>query len=256
MKYDLKNNLRHSIVLIVCISILMIIASMQFQTQLTHLNQPGYWGDYLLNIFGGVRIYDFSNKNLNFDIPKEYLILTLVIALIGLRYISSDYSRNTAVIFGNRKKWIAGKMISNSIIILIVYVTGIFIAGIFSGFSLGFNKIADQKIFKIDTVPDSIKDVVLTIACCVLTALAISMLQLLISVMSNYFTGFIVAMGIYVVSVFDCNPFLLGNGIMFIRYGIFSENGNPMLIYLISSSLIIVVGAVATLAVVKKKDIL
>ncbi|MGN0481212.1 MAG: hypothetical protein ACI4EV_06545 [Lachnospiraceae bacterium] len=210
----------------------------------------------MLNIFGGVRIYDFSNKNLNFDIPKEYLILTLVIALIGLRYISSDYSRNTAVIFGNRKKWIAGKMISNSIIILIVYVTGIFIAGIFSGFSLGFNKIADQKIFKIDTVPDSIKDVVLTIACCVLTALAISMLQLLISVMSNYFTGFIVAMGIYVVSVFDCNPFLLGNGIMFIRYGIFSENGNPMLIYLISSSLIIVVGAVATLAVVKKKDIL
>lgn len=256
MKYDIKNNIRHNTVLLIVVGILMVIASMQLHTKLVYMEQTGYWGDYLLNIFGGVRIFDFSNRNLNFDVPKEYLIITLAWGLIGLRYISSDYSRNTAVLYGNRKKWFVCKIVSNSLIIGLVYVIGIVVSGVASGFAIGFNETADKKLFKIDIMPNDAIDFAIAMLGCILMTLAISLLQIMISVQINNFTGFVVVMGIYVVSMFGCSEFLIGNGIMLLRYDIFSAKGIGLNMNLAVAIVVATIAVCIAAKVVKKKDIL
>lgn len=256
MKYDLKNNLRHSAVLLAIAGLIMLIVSLQLKNVLTQLEQPGYWGDYILNLFGGVRIYDFSDKNLNFDVPKEYIFVTLIIGLVGYRYVSSHYSRNSAVVFGSRKKWIAGKIMSNSVIIILVYGMGILITGIVSGFSLGFNESFDKKAYRITNVPDGASEMILAMVCCILMALAISMVQTMIAMFTDYFVGFIVAMGIYIVSMLDCSPLFAGNGIMLLRYSCFTAKGSDAIVYLISALGLIVVSGVIILAGIKRKDII
>lgn len=256
MKYDIKNNLRHNAVFIAVVGILMSIATIQLHTKLVHMEQQGYWGDYLLNIFGGVRIFDFSNENLNFDVPKEYLAITLAWGLLGLRYISSDYSRNTAVFYGNRKNWLVCKLVSNFVIIGLMYLIGIVIAGAASGFTSGFNEFADKKIFKIDTVPESMIDFIMAMLSCMLMTIAISLVQIMISLQMGYFVGFIVIMGIYVASMFGCSELLIGNGIMLLRYNLFSVKGIGLIVNLaVAISIAIIAGGIAT-RVVKKKDIL
>lgn len=256
MKYDIKNNIRHNIVLLIVVGILMVIASMQLHTKLVHMEQTGYWGDYLLNIFGGVRIFDFSNRNLNFDVPKEYLILTLTWGLVGLRYISSDYSKNVAVFYKSKKKWLVCKVVSNFVVISLVYSMGIVIAGVTSDFSIGFNEVVDKQLFKVEMLPKCTGDFSVVLAGCILMTFAISLMQIMISVIFNNFVGFTAIMGIYVVSMFGCSEFLIGNGIMLLRYDIFAKRGIDATANLSIAVVVVVIMAYIATRAVKKKDIL
>ena len=68
--------------------------------------------------------------------------------------------------------------------------------------------------------------------------------------------GFIISMIIYIISIFDINIFLTGNGCMAQRSSLFMENGLSVSQVIIIDIIIIVITLIIQLKIISVKDIL
>lgn len=225
MIFDLKNNFRQNIKLLVGTTVLFMLACLYFAGACGRLGETGYWGDYMLYIFRGMYVIDSSQTGRNIDIPAMHIGLALIFTYIGFRYISSDISVVTAVRFSSRRRWLVGKILSNVCVIVSVYAAGILVSGIWSGFTVGFNEKIDRKLMKVDLIPADFNQVWVYLLGCLLATVSVCMFQMTFSFLFNYITGIVVTLFVYIFSIFDSSIIWLGNGIMMQRWEIFRAGG-------------------------------
>ena len=90
----------------------------------------------------------------------------------------------------------------------------------------------------------------------IIASFAISMVQTLFSLAVKNMAGFIISMIIYIISIFDINIFLPGNGCMAQRSSLFMENGLSVSQVIIIDIIIIVITLIIQLKIISVKDIL
>ena len=90
----------------------------------------------------------------------------------------------------------------------------------------------------------------------IIASFAISMVQIAFSLAVKNVAGFIISMIIYIISIFDINIFLPGNGCMAQRSSLFMENGLSVPQVIIIDIIIIVITLIIQLKIISVKDIL
>ena len=90
----------------------------------------------------------------------------------------------------------------------------------------------------------------------IIASFAISMVQIVFSLAVKNMAGFIISMIIYIISIFDINIFLPGNGCMAQRSSLFMENGLSVSQVIIMDIIIIVITLIIQLKIISVKDIL
>lgn len=127
------------------------------------------------------------------------------------------------------KKWILSKITAIFINIVFMYMTAAIICFMSGKRKINFNSELFEKYFGTDYFIQNNENKFLYIlvffAAPIIASFAISMVQIAFSLAVKNMAGFIISMIIYIISIFDINIFLPGNGCMAQRSSLFMENG-------------------------------
>lgn len=183
------------------------------------------FSDYLVEIFKGMEIYDLSNRENSFRIPVAWLMINIYITYLVSYYPFKDlqgFGQHILLYSKNRSQWWLSKCIWNITTVLSFYLMGyvvIFIFAFFTGnVSLRTTLEINSLISNVNTSGFNKTDVLtISILLPLLTSVAISLFQMLISLLSKPVFGFIIVIVILVLSAYWCHPLLIGNYLMLLR---------------------------------------
>ena len=213
--------------------------------------------DYILYMFRGMELIDKANPDDKVDIPILYVGLAAIFSYIVFAcliqkddYIIISYS-------GSRKRWLVGRMLGIVIDIFVIILEFVLAALIFGKGKLGFMSQESSYLIAYDfNKVTSMGIMFKMLFTFFLTVTAISMLQIMITVIVDMIPAFLVSIAVYIISLFYNSYVFIGNGTMFQRYSYFLNSGLNTSIVAIIDVCIIFICIFISLLFIKKKDIL
>jgi len=270
VKYDLYWGIlnkwkKYFIMLILTLIITVVfIKNCQFYYALDKLDSmPGFL-DYMMNIFHGMKKFIPDGKT-QFEIPVEWMAFHLFIALSIGNYIIDDLEKcgiNIITRVRSRNKWIISKIIWNVVAVLsfylVVYIVNILIALSITGkLQLSLTYSVCNKFFELYNVNVGHANGLLAIIILpILSSLAISQMQMFLSLIVKPIVSFLIIASILILSAYTMSPYLIGNYSMVQRSEIFMKDGISILAATIVNIIIIIVSVIGSIVYFNRKDII
>lgn len=220
-------------------------------------------GDYYLSILGGVPFYVIKNDDTSI-FPVTWLIMNAMSAFVCLDYPLQDlygFGQQVLVRSESRTTWWVTKciwvVIQTTVYYALLYV-GISMVGLALGATWSLNlsqRFIERQIYE---VPISIirEDVLLSFCFPVLIGIAINMLQLLVTFLTDKRVGWLFSVIYYTVSVYCVSPVLMGNYSMITRMVCEASNELIPVFGIVLSVMAVVFVAGGGNLIFKKKDVL
>jgi len=194
-------------------------------------------GDIALYVFGGMKEY-IPSPNDPFLFPAFWLLFYIIIFYTTLYYPFKDlngFGKQIIVHGGSRKSWWLSKCLWNAVTVSVFFVAiwmAILLYARITGAGMTF-QISPymREIFELNEVVDSPEkwDVrTLLIVGPWLTAIALSLVQMVLSLLIKPIFSFIVSVIILIVSAYYYSPVMLGNYAMCVRSAQIMTNGMPL----------------------------
>lgn len=213
------------------------------------------WIEYVLNIFKGMKIY--NPQNTKFELPYMFILFYFFIALFVGNYANKDLNQdgiNILVRTKSRILWMVSKYIwvitGISMAFLIVFLLTFLLSCFFNeGDIVSLGNIMGDTFSNVNT------DLCTLLILPYLTAISVSMLQIIISLFLHEVIGMIVVMGLWIVSAFATSDFLIGNYAMLLRNEAFTNGAIQSGTGIIVNCMIIAVCMTVGVVCIRKKDI-
>ena len=244
--FDVKNsfNLEWKKLLVVPIGFLTVC----FPFYLRYAKKGvGTFGDFWLYIFGGMRA---CVRGEAFEFPVIWTVVFLYLFYITLYYPYNDllgFGLNVLVRSGSRFYWWLSKCFWNAFAVVMFFCLGLASVALFCVFtgrplSMEISSLVYTEVFEMaeDFVYPSSYTVGTLIGMPLLTAVAISQLQMLLSLWLRPIFSFGVTAAILISSAYYLKPFMIGNYAMPVRYDAVVPNGVSLGIGVIILSAIII----------------
>lgn len=218
--------------------------------------------DFYLEIFKGMREY-IPNMNEPFQFPIIYLSLNLLIAYIIGDYAGRDLrgrGKNILVRSQKRSLWWYSKCIWNSMSVMIAYSV-IFLMVLFFSITNGRlsfspNSRLLSEYFGLMQNISQIRFISYLIILPLLASIALSQLQMMITIIIPSIYGYFIMAVIFMASAYYFHPFMIGNFFMLYRNALYRSDGIRFLPSVIICLVIIVVSIGVGRFYFEKKDII
>lgn len=219
--------------------------------------------DALLYMFRGMKEYQPEFREA-FDVSEAYLIWNILLAVIIGDYPTKELASTGKIhLIRMRKRriWWCGKCVWNMLAVFVFYgciYLGILIGTLYGGGNiLSVNENLFFRTFSMNLTGQSTKNVILQVLLLpVFSSMAISFLQMVVSISSNDILGYICTMIVCGLSAYYMKWFMPGNGSMVHRFAVVNPDGiglvKPMSAYL----LIMIASFLAGCYYFENKDIL
>lgn len=238
-KYDLKIGLKRIILCILLAGTIAVASGINFRAQILDEKSAGFVlprelnsMDYFLHIFEGMRPFDPLSDE-RFQLPVAWLLMNVVLFYFVGKYPYSEiYNNHGASVLlkgGSRKKWYFSKWLWSVLCAVLYYIATYTIVGVFClvakiPICFEIKPIEYQNLLTpvfSSTPMDTIKVIALPIIASV-TAVSV---QLLMSLLTSSFMGFMIMTVLYISSAFYFTPLFIGNLSMLARSDMFCING-------------------------------
>lgn len=273
MVHDLKIWFKYEWSKYIPIILLFLYAAVAVNVVVEKNGMTANIADYLVMMFKGLKPYERKDtvKNIiGFHLPVYYLLFNVYISWIISYFPFRDmgnYGKLLMIKQGNKQKWWLNKCIWSICAVFSSYLTGyivFFLAGLFKkSVSLEINvetlKLITDKIIDETNVWElsEKKLIVLCVILPVLMSVAISIFQMVLSLVMKPLYGQMLVIGLLVISAYYCNGFLPGNYLMLLRNSIITKNGGVNFYYGIVISIMMILSGIGLgLKIIKKKDII
>ncbi len=238
--------------------LLFVYLSYMFTKELSIAeNKASSITNFWFYFFQGIGVYNPSS-GVPFVIPFTWIIIQVIIALLVLNYPSRDLFTTgvqSLIRIKKRSYWWTSKCIWNFVTIIFVYLVAFICAFIFSAFlgeiSLNFS---DDFFCLQKNYNGSI--IVIIYLMPVLTSIAISMVQMLISILLKPIYSFVIVICYLIVSSYYCSPILIGNYSMLLRSSVFDIGKINFITAVIVDVLVIIFSAIIGLFYFNRVDII
>lgn len=256
--YNLRYILKNSVVMIMLVMGFAILACVYYRGKF----MQGFTGslfsmDYMLYLFKGADIVNASQISAKMDIPIMYIGMALAFSYIVGRSMYSDNDHIILTYSKSRTGWYTGKVAGLFSAVLLVVGLITLTGCIFGGFNMLFYSNDTAYLIQYDyNKITGAGDMFLYIGVIYLTYMAVVMLQVIISLLFNSIAGFVLAMAVYVMSIFINNPALIGNGAMLVRYDAFAIKGESIFEAVIINVAVIGISYIVGYIIIRHKDIL
>ena len=223
--------------------------------------------DLLIYFFKGMKEY-IPASNKSFEIPVEFLLLNILLAIIIGNYPMKDingYGRTVLVRSYTRLSWWFSKCIWNVLSVITFYVAiyiGIIViyaahGGLSNGIRCMLNADLMSVIFGVDL--GNVNNSVLMITIIVLpiiSSIAISMLQMTLAFYLNPIVSYVIIIAMYIFSAFYMKWFMMGNFMMMYRNEFINHKGMHLGISLIVDAGVAIISIVAGYLYFRRYDVL
>ena len=189
--------------------------------------------DFLLDFFKGMKVYTPGSMQDRFTIPPFFLVFHLYIAFLTARYPLSDlsgYGRQIMLRGNSRAKWWSAKFIwcmANTAVCYALVLAAAFLFSLVTGHPTGqYTPEINIQVSEIATgrLPAGmfwVVALVLPMVC----SMALSALELAVSLFTKPWFGFVTAAVILALSAYFANGFFIGNYLMAMRSGYLMSGG-------------------------------
>ena len=196
------------------------------------------WIDYMMYSFCGIEQVTLMDSIVRFRIPIMWLVVMCGALYYNLDYINDDLThagQQVLVRCGSRTAWFISKCVWNVLSCIVYMLCAQVVAvlfsfsasGVISSYSTPEFISAVFGLFS-EQVLDVWHSFLVAFICPVFTIIALTMLQMILSIMANCIISFVVCLSILTAAVYVPSPWVLGNGAMIIRSSVFADNGiNP-----------------------------
>lgn len=225
-RYELKNSLYCNRFMFAAAFLFILFGCIYFR-RITEGYESVSYLDYCMNMLHGFERID--DKDISKDFPVIYMCLGLIISFITGRTMFDDRGYSVLVHGKSRPAWIACKVLSVLVNTGILYILVIILSLCFGDKENTLNAEICSRFFKTDRCALNCEDTALVIAVFLLiplmSSLAVAQIQIVVSLCLGSMPGYIAAIIIYVLSVFEVNPVFIANGCMVQRSIYFMEGG-------------------------------
>ena len=243
---------------------LVFIRNCEFQYIHKIINSTPGFLDYLMNMFHGMKKFIPDGKT-QFDIPVEWMAFHLMIAFFIGNYIIDDLEKcgiNIITRVRSRNMWIISKIIWNVLAVLafylVVYIGTIISALIKTGkLQLTLTQSVCSKKFELNNVDvGQAKYLLVIIFLPILSSLAISQMQMFLSLIVKPIISFLIVASILILSAYSMTPYLIANLSMFQRSEIFMKDGIGILTAILVNIIIFAISIAGSIIYFNKKNII
>ena len=268
IKYDLTYGIFNlkSIIKYAIFILFFILACFELGGKINNFNYNGATlGDYFLYIFGGIKEY-IPSPNDPFQIPYLWLINHLLILYFTLHYASDDLSGvGQQMIYraGGRIKWWVSKCIWNFTSVVSYYFISFTVIITYSlikenAIKLSFSSfMRDIIYFGPKDLGLETWDIVLEVSLMpFLVTLALSILQMALSLVFKPAFAFIFSSVMLISSAYYMTPFLIGNFSMAVRSDKVVSNGVNLTDGIIATLVMIALGIIIGILAIRRYNIL
>ncbi len=269
-KYDLKIGLRKNIICLLIVAAIVATAGAAFYFQISDEKSAGLLlprdlnsMDYFLHIFEGMQSFDqFSDEK--FQIPITWFLINMIVFYFTGKYpyseLYNNHGANVLLKGGSRRKWFFSKWLWSILCVILYYFVAyvfvlIFCLAVQVPISFDIKPIEYQYLLSPvleSTSIDTVKVMILPI----ITSMAAVSIQLVVSLVTSAFMGFMFMAVLYIASAYYCTPFLIGNFSMLARSSIFLAGGISDVQAIIVSVMIMVLSVAASIWVFRRQDIM
>ena len=231
VKHDLLMGIVYSWKKYVVVLFIFIFLCAMFQKGVIihreHMGMEGTpnFSDYVIDLYKGMDIFEKVDNGDRFQISGGWMIinifLTYIIGYYPLKDLK-DYGSQILIRSKKRWQWWLSKCIWVIASVLIYYAIGYIVISIFSlfdgGISLTPTYDINMSISKVNTLDFTAgKIIVVTMILPIVMSIALSLIQMTISMVTTPILSNVVLIAIIVASAYYCHPLLLGNYLMILR---------------------------------------
>lgn len=270
LRYDISWGIFHkwkkylSMLILSLIITVVFIKNCQFYFRLDKLNSmPGFL-DYLMNMFHGMKQYIPTGKS-QFEIPVEWMAFNLFIAFAIGSYIIEDLEKcgiNIITRVRSRNKWIISKILWNALAVLafyvVVYAVNVIVALLVTGrLQLNLTESVCSRFFSMNNL--NVRQVTCLFAIItlpILSSLAISQMQMFLSLIVKPIISFLIIASILILSAYTMSPYLIGNYSMVQRSKIFMNDGISIVMAIVVNLIIYIISIIGSVLYFNRKDII
>lgn len=225
------------------------------------------FADIILYLFKGIKPFKL-NANIKFELPVSYVLFNILLAFIIGDYPLKDLfgvGKNILIRCRNRSIWWFSKCIWCVAAVLlfygIIYLMAFFITMLCGEISFVPTEIICKKKIGIDLLQGEkevfVRELIISaVVLPVVTSMALSVLQLFLSILFSPVIGYIFVVAILVGSAFYNNQICIGNYFMVIRSDIIIEGGYNAIIGIILNLCIILFSMAVGYIIFRRKDII
>jgi len=267
-RYDLRWGIAAQWKKLTAVVVFSLIAGLYLYVHIVGLKKnfdvstDGTFMDYLLNMFHGMKRFVASSGG-DFEIPITFLGISILTAFTIGNYTVNDLSACGIQIITrsrSRTNWIISKILWNFTAVIMIYLCIVIVAYIFGGGGIVPTELICSKILDFSNINaggiSNMTLCVLVILLPLVTSMAVSQLQMTISLIVSPVAGFFVAITIMFLSAYITSPYLLGNYWMIQRNSIFLNGGMNMVIGFAVNVIVIVVAVICDIFYFKRKNII
>lgn len=240
--------------------------SVRYFLSFDHMLNPlpeGSVMDCIMHIFKGMAVY-IPGSDEPLMIPITWLLIQVVLALLVFSYPTKDlYSYGTQVLLRSRQRniWWISKCIWNISTIIIAYGIGFLtitiVTAIYGELSLIPNVQVNQEMSALWIQSSELTALYIAVLLLpLLTTIAMSLLQMLLSFLLTPIYSFLIVVCILVASAYFCSPLLIGNYTMLCRNTVAYSNGVDTITGVVVDVIIIVASVIGGIVYIKRCDIL
>lgn len=269
-KYDLRIGFRKNIISLLIAAAIVATAGASFYFQILDEQSTGLLlprdlnsMDYFLHIFEGMQPFDQLSDE-KFQIPITWFLLNMILFYFAGKYpyseIYNNHGANVLLKGGSRGKWFLSKWLWSILCVMLYYFAAYAFVLIFClaaqvPISFDIRPIEYQTLLSPvfeSTRLDTVKVMILP----VITSMAAVSVQLVVSLVTSAFMGFLFMAVLYISSAYYFTPFLIGNFSMLARSGIFRADGISVIQAVVVSVLILVLSLALGIWVFGRQDIM
>ncbi|SEV90519.1 hypothetical protein [[Clostridium] fimetarium] len=243
---------------------LVFIRNCEFQYIHKIINSTPGFLDYLMNMFHGMKKFIPDGKT-QFDIPVEWMAFHLMIAFFIGNYIIDDLEKcgnNIITRVRSRNMWIISKIIWNVLAVLafylVIYIGTIIAALIKTGrLQLTLTQSVCSENFELNNVDvGQAKYLFAIIFLPILSSLAISQMQMFLSLIVKPIISFLIVASILILSAYSMTPYLIANLSMVQRSEVFMKDGIGILTAILVNIIILTISIAGSIIYFNKKNII
>ena len=269
-KYDLKIGFRKNIMSLFIIAAIVFTAALASHIQILdeksvelilprNLNSM----DYFLHVFEGMRPYSRVSDE-RFQLPITWFLMNVILFYFTGKYpyseIYNNHGANVLVRGGSREKWFISKWMWCIVCVTLYYFVAYVVLLLFClmvnvPISFDIQPIAYQNLLS-PVMEITQVDVIKVMILPLISSMAAVSVQLVISLVTSDFTGFMFMAVLYISSAYYFTPLLIGNFSMLARSAFFYIGGIPIMQAIISSIVISILSLIAGIYFFRRQDIM
>lgn len=269
-RYDLKIGFRKNIMCLLLVAAIVAAAGAAFHFQILDEKSAGLElprdlnsMDYFLHIFEGMQPFDPLSDE-KFQIPITWFLINMILFYFTGKYpyseIYNNHGANVLLKGGSRGKWFLSKWLWSISCVVLYYSVAYAFVAIFClaaevPISFDIKPIEYQNLLSpvIESTPiDTAKVILLP----VIASIAAVSVQLVVSLVTSAFMGFLFMAVLYISSAYYFTPFLTGNLSMLARSSIFRMDGINTMQAVMISVVITGVSLAAGVWIFQRQDIM